>query len=207
MEHDSHGGGDGPRTGQATGPDQSDRGSGPRRGPRPRPGPGPRAAPVGPRGPRSLAADDGGVSQVVGFVLMFAVAFMVLSLALILVSSQVQEKTRRDQRSTFAEAAATVASAIQEAVAIADLYPNATFHRAVSLPEGIAQVRHEMTVTNRSVYLNTTGGGPQVRVQAGGFDLAAEDIAFERTVTRSSRVLITYKWEGGAKTLTLDDSP
>lgn len=155
----------------------------------------------------TLLGDDRAVSHVVGFVLMFAIAFMVLTLALVLVSSQVQDKTRRDQRTSFVEAAATIASAVQEAVAFADLYPNSTFHRTVALPEGIASVPHELTVTHRSVYLNTTGAGPEVRVQAGGFDLAAEGIAFQRTVTGASRLDVTYLRLAGIKTLFLDGSP
>lgn len=156
---------------------------------------------------RAVAPDDRAVSHVVGFILMFAIAFMVLSLSLVFVSGRVAEQTRRDHRTSFTEAAATVASAVQEAVTFADLYPDSTFERTVVLPEPVRSTPHELTVTDRAVYLNSTRGDPKVEVQAGGFDLAAEGIAFDRTVLQTPRVLVTFLKQAGVKTLTLGPSP
>lgn len=145
----------------------------------------------GPSPPR-LSRDDRGVSEVVGFIFMFTIAFTVLSLSLVLVSDRISSSTTQNRKGVFNEAGASVGSAVQEAVMFSDLYPNATFERRVELPDGLSGVPYRMTVTNRSVWVNATSETDDTVVRYGGFDLSSEGIWFERTSVASMRLQVTY---------------
>lgn len=146
------------------------------------------------RAPASrLGQDDRGVSEVVGFIFMFAIAFVVLSLSMILVSDRLTTSSRANQRTVFAEAGSAVATAVQETVSMADRFPNASYERRVTLPEGLSGAPFRVTVTNWTVYVNSTARDINVTQRYGGFDLPAEGLAFTRTSTSSRHLVVVYR--------------
>lgn len=172
--------------------------------------PGRRARPPTVRAGGSLARDESAVSEVVGFILMFAMAFLILGLTMVLVSSRLDDTSKETQRSAFAEAGAKVRSTIQEAVVFADLFPNSTFERRVRMPPALDGVSYNMTVTERAVYVNRTTASLSVRF--GGFDLDAEGINFTKTSLRAQAVRVTYQLvtppsEPAFKLLTVEVAP
>lgn len=141
----------------------------------------------------TLRTDERGVSQVVGFVLMFAMAFIVLSLSMVLVADRVRVAKDDSRRTLFAEAGALVASAVREAVVFSDLHPTADFTRRVDIPKELAGRGYEITVTNRSVHVNASAGHDDLQLEFGGFDLDAEGIFFSETSTRARHLRVAYR--------------
>lgn len=138
----------------------------------------------------STGRGDLAASQILGFILMFAMTFVILTVAIVVVSERVRQGEQTARRSLLAESAAAVADAIREAVAFADLHPDAGFVRRVDLPTELAGAAHTITVTNTTVRAGTPSGDP---VRAGGYDLTASGIGFRTTHVHAPTVGVVYE--------------
>lgn len=145
--------------------------------------------------------DDGGpptrrqdlaASQIVGFILMFAMTFVVLTVAMVVVSDRVRSSRHDVRRTLLAEAGAAVADAIREAAAFADLHPDATLHRHVDLPDGLAGAPYSITATNDSVVADP-GGADGDPLRFGGYDLTASGIHLEPTRVHGATLHLVYE--------------
>lgn len=140
---------------------------------------------------KSLLSDESGVSEVVGFILMFATAFVVLSLTMVIVSDRVESTTSAQKDTTFAEIGSKLAAAIREAVAFSDLHPDSRFQRTVSAPDDASG--YAIVVTDRAVHVNASAVSEDRTSRFGGFDLGGEGLAFERTQTGARHLAVTYR--------------
>lgn len=133
---------------------------------------------------RDLAA-----SQIVGFILMFAMTFVVLTVAMVIVSDRVRSGRSDVQETLLGEAGAAIADAVREAVSFADLHPDATLRRHVDLPDGLTGASYKIEVTDDAVLVDP--GGADVR-RHGGYNLTASGVRFERTQVHGPTVHLIY---------------
>lgn len=143
--------------------------------------------------------DDGGpptrrqdlaASQIVGFILMFAMTFVVLTVAMVIVSDRVRSGRSDVHETLLGEAGAAVADAVRETVAFADLHPDAKLRRHVDLPDGLSGAPYAIAVTDDAV-LADPGGDADVH-RFGGYNLTAAGVHFEPTVVHGPTVHLLY---------------
>ncbi len=148
-----------------------------------------------------LRRDDRGVSEVIGFVLSFALSAIFLLIAM---NSFWAAKDNTDGVVTAVELktiANRVAARVVEAGITAQEFPNATLHLTVALPQELNGHLYYVEATPSMVYVRSTDGA--FSASATTFKLDAVAGLQVRGVVHSSdeRLIVTYSLQGGAPTI------
>lgn len=107
---------------------------------------------------RRFAPDTDAVSEVVGFLLTFAIA-VVLLVAALQTFSVVQDYSQDLAAGAIAEDIANrIVFAVLEATDVAQRLPGATYEAKVDLPTEIRGRPYRIEMTKTTVYVNETGG-------------------------------------------------
>lgn len=129
----------------------------------------------------SPTPEDAAVTEVIGFIMMFALSAIILVFSL-RAFDVTQTETDREVAEVQLEALADeVASRVVQAGLASEKFPNATFKVDVRLPDAIKGYGYTVTGTNATVYANTTDG--QVTTNSTTFKTdALEDVWVHGTV-------------------------
>lgn len=148
------------------------------------------------RAPR-FGSDDRAVSEVIGFVLSFALSavFLMISLNTFFVA-----KNNSDDVVTGAELktiADRVASRIVEAGLIGQEFPNSTLNLTLNIPSSLNSHSYYIEARTHGVYANVTDGA----LSASSTTFSLESVAgFEVTglvYSGAERVIVTYSLQDG----------
>ncbi len=166
---------------------------------RPSKEPAPRAPAT--RGPR--CGDDAAVSEVIGYILMFALSAVILTASL---QAFTITQERSDKLSAGVEmqgVANRVASRILQASLVAEEMPNATFHATMRLPDVLGTHTYYVQAHPSTVYVNATN--EQVRTNSTTFRTEAiSGLGVSGKVFSSDRLLrVEYTNSGGTQEITI----
>lgn len=142
----------------------------------------------GPRRARELQRDDRAVTEVVGFLLMFALSAVILALSLRAFDVTQDHADRLASGVEMRSVANRVATRIVQAGVFSQEVPNATFTVDLRLPEQIGDFAYYVKATPNTVYVNATN--ERVRTNATTFRTeAVQDLTVAGKVFSSERVL------------------
>lgn len=125
------------------------------------------------RAPRERTDDDEAVSEVIGFIMMFALSAIILIFTLRafdITHTRTREASAEVQLQGLAD---RVSSRVVQAGLVAERYPNATLEVRVDLPESVEGFGYTVAGTNSTVYVNSTDG--QVEQNSTTFETQAID--------------------------------
>lgn len=150
-----------------------------------------------PRGRSSFSRDDGAITEVVGFVLSFALSAMFLLIAM---NSFWVAKDNTDSVVTAVELktiANRVAAKIVEAGLSAQEFPNATLNITVPLPQELNGHIYYVEATPSMVIVKSTDGALSASATTFKLD-AVPDITVSGTVHSSGEILVvSYSLQDG----------
>jgi FlaG/FlaF family flagellin (archaellin) len=117
------------------------------------------------------ASDDRAVSEVIGFIMMFALSAMILVFTMRAFDTT-HARTREASAGVQLQSVADrVSSRVVQAGLVAERFPNATFVVDVDLPAAIEGFGYTVTGTNQTVFVNSTDG--QVETNSTTFETEA----------------------------------
>ena len=149
---------------------------------------------------RSFSRDEGGVSEVVGFILSFAISAVFLMISL---NTFFLARANSDDVVTAAELktiADRVAARIVEAGFVGQEFPNATLNITINLPQDLNGHPFIVEARSHAIYANTTD--LPLSAQATTFNLdAVQGVVVSGTVYSSNeRLVITYSLQDAGST-------
>lgn len=153
---------------------------------------------------RGLRRNDEGVTEVIGYVLSFALSAVFLLIALSVFWSaraNTEEVTTGVELKTIAD---RVAARIVEMGAVSEEFPNATMNLTIQVPQTLNGMTYRITAIDHNVTASTADG--TLSAVATNFKLEAlNDLTVSGTVDSSNeRVVVQYdRLPGGAKTITI----
>ncbi|RLF26573.1 MAG: hypothetical protein DRN05_06815, partial [Thermoplasmata archaeon] len=138
----------------------------------------------------SLIHDRKGVSQILGYLLSFSIAFIVMTSSIFIVTSIIDDK-KRDVASLQAQMLANqLADIIIEAASAKQ--QDMDYQKKMDLPDKIGGKSYYVDVTNDSVYVNTTDGSVSKKVVFYNISSLVEGIYSRRIYVGGSREINVY---------------
>ena len=107
---------------------------------------------------RYITSSNRGVSQVVGFILTFALVSVVTTSAVYTTSTLVENRSKFASELIAQDVVNYVINAILECSATIETFPNANYSKNIEIPSTIGTREYNLKATNTKVFLNTTGG-------------------------------------------------
>lgn len=144
---------------------------------------------------RLLRRDDGAVSEVLGFVLSFALSAIFLMLAM---TSFWTAKNNSDAVITASELktiADRVAAAVVEAGLVGAEYPNATMNITVPLPQQLNGHDYYVQARAWGVYVNATDGSLSSNATTFKLDAISEFQVSGLAYSSNEYVIVTYSYQ------------
>ncbi len=150
---------------------------------------------------RQLSRDDRGVTEVIGYILTFALSAIIL---LISVQSFTVARENSDAVTTAVELkaiASRVATHVVEAGLISQEFPNSTYDVTINVPQDLNGHGYTIEATSTAIIVATIDG--TARAEATTFRLdAISNVAVSGTVYSSNEVVrITYSLSGSTKNI------
>ena len=105
-----------------------------------------------------LRTNNKGVSQVIGFVLTFAIISMVTTSTIYTVSVLVERRNKVASELIAQDIVNYVVNAIMECTATRQTYPNANYSKMIEIPTTISGRYYYIEAAGSVVYLNATDG-------------------------------------------------
>lgn len=125
------------------------------------------------RRPSPQGSADAAVSEVIGFILMFALSAMILVFTLE-AFDVTRTQTERANTGVQLEALADrISSRVVQAGLVSERHPNVTFQVEAKLPDTVEGLGYRVQGTNSTIYVNTTNG--QVTANSTTFETEALD--------------------------------
>lgn len=146
-----------------------------------------------------LARDDQAVSEVIGFVLSFALSAVFLLVAM---SSFWSAKENTDSVVTAVELktiANRVAAKIVEASLVAQEFPNATLNVTIPLPQQLNGREYYVVATPAVVYVNSTDGALTASATTFKLDAVPEVQVSGRVVSANEVLVVSYSLQGSVR--------
>lgn len=144
--------------------------------------------------------DDSGVSEVIGFVLSFALSAVFLMMAL---TSFYTAKNNTEAVVSAVELRAIadqVASAVIEAGLVGQEFEHATYNRSVSIPHDLNGVPYYVVATRGTIYANATGEQFAASASTLKLDAVTGFIVTGRVDSSQQRVIVTYSLQNSGST-------
>ena len=107
---------------------------------------------------RCICSDKRGISNVLGYLLSFSVAAIVMVSSVIMTTNIINDRTVAVADLQAQSVANKVADAIVESIVVGQSTPGADYKRTLDIPLDIAGRSYYIEVTNTMVYVNTTDG-------------------------------------------------
>jgi len=107
---------------------------------------------------RYLYSNKNGISNVLGYLLSFAIASIVMVSAVIITSGIINNRTAAVAELQAQSIANKVADAIVEAVTVDQSMPEGDYTKTMDIPLDIAGRQYYIDITDAAVYVNTTDG-------------------------------------------------
>lgn len=148
-----------------------------------------------------LRRDDGGVSEVIGFVLSFALSAIFLLIAM---NSFWVAKDNTDGVVTAVELktiANRVAARVVEAGLSAQEFPNATLDLTVALPQELNGHLYYVDATASAIYVRSTDGSLSASATTFKLDAVTGLTVSGRVHSSDERLIVTYSLQNGAPTI------
>ena len=99
-----------------------------------------------------------GVSQVIGFILTFAIISMVTISVIYTASTLVEQRNKAASEIIAQDIVNYIVNAIMECSATRQAYPNANYSKIIEIPTTICGRYYHIEAADSVVYLNTTDG-------------------------------------------------
>ncbi|MCA1814110.1 MAG: hypothetical protein LC624_09195 [Halobacteriales archaeon] len=128
---------------------------------------------------RRLARDDDGVSEVLGYVLMFFLSAAVLVLSLQIFLQARGETVDLQVANELKLISERVAAEVQQAGVVASQFPNSTYNVTITLPE-LKDKAYYVNVSHDQVWANTSDG--KATAQSDAFQVEALGLHLAGTV-------------------------
>lgn len=116
-------------------------------------------------------SDDRAVTEVMGFIMMFALSAMILIFTMRAFDATATRTERASAGVQLQGVADRVASRVVQAGLVAERFPNTTFTVDADLPAAVEGHRYYVTGTNATVYVNSTN--EQVETNSTTFETQA----------------------------------
>jgi len=130
------------------------------------------------------------VSHVLGFILTFSLASMVVATTLY-TSTVLVDRSKRDAAEMEALSLANrVAGAVMEAAKMKQWYPNGEYSKTLDIPNDLAGYRYYVEVSGDSIWVKTTGG--EVEVEAPNYNLETTGVCVSGRVDGSKGFMEVY---------------
>lgn len=157
-----------------------------------------------PRRSRDRREPDTAVSEVLGFIMMFALSAIILIFtmrAFDITHTRTREASAEVQLQGLAD---RVSSRVVQAGLVSERFPNSTFDVEVDLPERVEGFDYRVTGTNSTIHVNSTDG--QITRNSTTFETEAIDGVWVHGTVYSGPydLEVTYQHKPGRATATKD---
>ncbi|RLF36314.1 MAG: hypothetical protein DRN08_01565 [Thermoplasmata archaeon] len=105
-----------------------------------------------------MNVDERAVSHVLGYLLSFSIAFIVMTGSIIITTSIINDRLRAAAGIKAQGIANQIADVIIDAVRIEQSMPNAGYKKTIEIPRDLSGYPYYVEVTSNAVYVNTTDG-------------------------------------------------
>lgn len=154
---------------------------------------------------RRLIRNEDGVTEVVGYILTFALSAIIL---LISVQSFTVARQNSEAVITVVEMrniANRIATRVVEAGLAGQEFPNATFEVVVNIPKEFNGREYSIQLMPEQVLVVSTDGLTTVSASTFRLDAIYQNVG-GTVYSQSERVIVSYSYDGGDKTITIREA-
>ena len=101
---------------------------------------------------------NSGVSQIVGFILTFALVSLVTTSAIYTTSTLIENRNKKASELIAQDTVNYIVNVILECAATMETFPNANYSKNIEIPITIGSRYYNIEATSTRIYLNTTDG-------------------------------------------------
>ncbi|MFH1101095.1 MAG: hypothetical protein V1726_03560 [Methanobacteriota archaeon] len=134
------------------------------------------------------------VSNILGYVLAFSIASMIMMSTMLVTTSLISDKTNDAAGLEAQNLANAVADAVVDVITVVQSMPDANYSRSVELPLDLVGLNYYVEVTNTTVFVNSTDG--VVSKSCSNYDGTDLDITIAGRVSGDEGGLtLSYDWQ------------